>query len=94
MCIFKEKYERNSFNIYSTLSKHPSFCSPSEVSMIKSNVKLLNFVEESEKRATELNNETLILTKDNIKLAKAMLTVSIFNLVLIVVQIILQIFLK
>ena len=68
------------------------FCHPSEVSVIKSNVRLLNFVEESEKRATELNNETLKLTKDNVKLAKAMLIVSIVNLILICVQIYLQIF--
>ena len=67
-------------------------CHPSEVSVIKSNVRLLNFVEESEKRATELNNETLKLTKDNVKLAKAMLIVSIVNLILICVQIYLQIF--
>lgn len=93
MCTFEEKYNSSSLNPYSSLSKHPNFCHPSEVSVIKSNVKLLNFVEESEKRATELNNETLNLTKDNVKLAKAMFAVTIFNSILIIIQIYLQIFL-
>ncbi|WP_296879032.1 hypothetical protein [uncultured Methanobrevibacter sp.] len=91
-CRFEEKYTGSRFNPYAPMPKHPNFCHPSEVSVIKSNVRLLNFVEESEKRATELNNETLKLTKDNVKLAKAMLIVSIVNLILICVQIYLQIF--
>lgn len=90
MCIFEEKYT-GGFNLYSPLPKHPNFCSPSEVSMIKSSVKLLNFVKESEERATELNNETLKLTHDNIKLAKAMFAITIFNSILIIIQIYLQI---
>ena len=92
MCTFEEKYNDSSYNPYTSLPKHLNFCHPSEVSVIKSNVKLLNFVEESEKRATELNNETLKLTKDNIKLAKAMFAVTIFNSILIIIQIYLQIF--
>ena len=91
-CRFEEKYTGSRFNPYAPMPKHPNFCHPSEVSVIKSNVRLLNFVEESEKRATELNNETLKLTKDNVKLAKAMLIVSIVNLILICVQIYLQLF--
>ena len=87
-----KQYTSSGFNPYAPMPKHPNFCHPSEVSVIKSNVRLLNFVEESEKRATELNNETLKLTKDNVKLAKAMIIVSIVNLILICVQIYLQIF--
>lgn len=93
-CKFKEKYTRSSFDSISPIPKSLQFCHPSQVSMIKSNVKLLKFVEESDKKSTEVNNKTLKLTTDNIKLAKAMLLVSVFNLILIIIQIFLQIFSK
>lgn len=88
-CIFKENVSNN--NIWAPYTpKYPNFCESSEISMILSNVKLLNFVEEKEKNSAELNNKTLALTQDNVKLAKAMLIVSFINLFLIIIQICLQ----
>ena len=42
-CRFKEKYTGSGFNPYAPKPKYPEFCHPSEISVIKSNVKLFNF---------------------------------------------------
>lgn len=88
-CIFKEEISND--NIWTSIVKeYPNFCKSSEIAMILSNVKLLNYVEEAENKSTKLNQKTLKLTKDNVKLAKAMLIVSLANLVFIIIQIGLQ----
>ena len=70
----------------------PNRCFPAEISIIRTNMKLYDFVIESEKQSSKLNEETLKLTKSNVKLAKAMFAVTIFNSILILIQIYLQIF--
>ena len=55
-------------------------------------MKLYNFVKESEEQSSKLNEETLNLTKFNVKLTKAMLALAAINAIGIIVQIWLQIF--
>ena len=70
----------------------PNRCPPAEISIIRTNMKLYNFVKESEEQSSKLNEETLNLTKFNVKLTKAMLALAAINAIGIIVQIWLQIF--
>ena len=70
----------------------PNRCPPAEISIIRTNMKLYNFVKQSEEQSSELNEETFNLTKFNVKLTKAMLVLAAINAIGIIVQIWLQIF--
>ena len=70
----------------------PHRCPPAEISIIRTNMKLYNFVKQSEEQSSKLNEETLNLTKFNVKLTKAMLVLAAINAIGIIVQIWLQIF--
>lgn len=76
--------------ILDNLNIPPKRCPPAEISIIRTNMKLYDFIKTSEKQSSELNNETLKLTKSNVKLAKAMLALSTINVVGIIIQICLQ----
>lgn len=69
-------------------------CLPSEISIIRTNMKLYNFVKQSDERSSKLNEETLELAKSNVKLAKAMLIFTVANVCGVIVQIILQVFFR
>ena len=85
-CIFiKELTEDRHSPLYSKkLNEYPNWCSPAEVSIIMSNMRLFNFVKKSEKEASILNKETIELTRRNNHLAIAMLIVTIANLILMI----------
>lgn len=65
-------------------------CPPAEISIIRTNMKLFDFVKKSEEQSSKLNEETLELTKSNVRLAKVMLILTAVNVVGVIVQIILQ----
>lgn len=69
-------------------------CPPAEISIIRTNMKLYDFVKKSEEESSRLNEETLELTKSNVKLAKAMLIFTVANVCGVIVQIILQVFFR
>lgn len=89
-CIFKRKITKD---LYDPLRKpeksdFPNWCSPAEISMIVSNMNLLDFVEKSEKESTELNTKTLEQNKLTNKLTWIMLIVSVANLISTILSII------
>ena len=77
----KAKY-KNKMNFSNSIPKG-EWCSPAEVSIIKSNIKLFDFVKKTEDESSKLNKETLIHTRVNTILAVAMLFTSVINLVLL-----------
>ena len=72
----------------------PNRCPPAEISIIRTNMKLYDFVIKSEEESSRLNEETLELTKSNVKLAKTMLILTAANVCGVIVQIILQVFFR
>ncbi|MBQ6139332.1 MAG: hypothetical protein IJI80_06605 [Methanobrevibacter sp.] len=75
----------------SSIDLLPNRCPPAEISIIRTNMKLYNFVKQSEEQSSKLNEETLNLTKYNVKLTKAMLFLAAINAICIIIQIFLQI---
>ena len=67
-------------------------CPPAEISIIRTNMKLYDFVKKSEEHSSKLNEETLELTKSNVRLAKVMLILTAVNVCGVIVQISLQLF--
>ncbi|WP_296856864.1 hypothetical protein [uncultured Methanobrevibacter sp.] len=65
-------------------------CLPSEISIIRTNMKLYNFVKQSEEQSSKLNEKTVNLTKFNVNLTIAMLLLAAINAIGIIVQIWLQ----
>ena len=83
ICVFKRKITKD---LYDPLRPHkpsdyPNWCSPSEVSMIVGNMKLLDFIKKSEEESRELNQESLKQNKLTNYLTWVILAVSILNLV-------------
>lgn len=70
----------------------PNRCPPAEISIIRTNMKLYNFVKQSEEQSSKLNEETLNLTKYNVHLTIVMLVLAALNFIGILVQICLQIY--
>ena len=58
-------------------------CSPAQISIIRSNIKLFDFVKKTEEESSKLNQETLKLTRINTLLAVAMLITTVINLIII-----------
>lgn len=77
---------------FSTIDITPNRCPPAEISIIRTNMKLYEFVKKSEDESSRLNKETLELTKSNVKLAKAMLILTAANFCGVILQIVLQVF--
>ena len=77
---------------FSSIDVIPNRCPPAEISIIRTNMKLYDFVKKSEEQSSKLNEETLKLTKSNVKLAKVMLILTAVNVCGVIAQIILQIF--
>lgn len=75
------------------LGYKPVRCQSAELFIIRTNMKLYNFVKESEEKSSKLNEETLELAKTNIMLVRAMFKLTIVSVFLVFVQIILQFFL-
>lgn len=65
-------------------SDYPSWCSPAEVSIIVSNMKLFDFVKKSEEESSRLNAESLTQNRLTNLLTWVMLVVSIVNLILLI----------
>lgn len=78
--------------VFSSIDITPNRCPPAEISIIRTNMKLYDFVKQSEEKSSKLNEETLKLTKSNVKLAKAMLILTAVNVCGVILQIILQLF--
>lgn len=76
----------------STLDFPVHRCPPAEISIIRTNMKLYDFVKKSEEHSSKLNEETLELTKSNVRLAKVMLILTAVNVCGVIVQISLQLF--
>lgn len=76
---------------FSSIDILPNRCPPAEISIIRTNMKLYNFVKQSEEQSSKLNEETLNLTEYDVKLTKAMLFLAVINAIGIIVQIWLQI---
>ena len=66
----------------------PRWCSPTELSLVRTTSRLYNFIIESEEKTDKLNKEMLKLTRINVILAGVMIIFSIVNLVIILFQII------
>jgi len=64
-------------------------CSPAEVGMIKSSLKLLDLFEQFERSSTQLSQEMLDHTKEMNRLTKWILAFTIVNAFMIIIQIIL-----
>lgn len=59
-------------------------CSPAQISIIRSNIKLFDFVKKTEEESSKLNQETLKHTRINTGLAVAMLITSVVNLIIFI----------
>lgn len=70
----------------------PNRCPPAEISIIRTNMKLYDFVKKSEEQSSKLNEETLEFTKSNVRLAKVMLILTAVNVAGVIIQIGLQLF--
>jgi len=64
-------------------------CSPAEVSIIKSSLKLLDLLEQFERNSTQLSQEMLRHTKEMNRLTKWILAFTAINALMIIIQIIL-----
>lgn len=98
-CVVKNQIHK--YSVWNNSTSNIDWCEASTVSLIRANLKLLHFVQDAEKNAEELNSKTLEinenveeLTSDTLKHTKimtcltiVMLVVSIFNLILFVLQI-------
>lgn len=67
----------------SVVTNSVEWCSPADVTIIRSNIKLFDFVKKTEEESSKLNQETLKLTRINTLLAVAMLITSVINLIII-----------
>lgn len=89
ICVFEKKITKD---IYDPLrpykpSDYPNWCSPSEVSIIVGNMKLLDFIKKSEDESRKLTLESLKQNKLTNHLTWVMLIVSILNLVSVILEI-------
>lgn len=64
----------------------PRWCSPTELSLVRTTSRLYNFIIESEEKTGKLNREMLELTKINVILAGVMIIFSIVNLIIVIFQ--------
>lgn len=64
----------------------PRWCSPIELSLVRTTVKLYDFISDSEMKSTKLNEEMLTLTKINVVLAIVMTVFTILNLIIVFVK--------
>ena len=62
----------------------PKWCNPLELSLVRTTVRLYEFILDSEKKSDESNNEMLKLTKINVIMAGVMIFFTILNLILII----------
>lgn len=60
----------------------PRWCSPVELSLVRTTVKLFDFISESEKESAKLNKKMLKLTRINVVLAIVMAFFTILNLII------------
>lgn len=61
----------------------PRWCSPTELSLVRTTSRLYNFILESEEKNDKLNKEMLKFTRINVVLAGVMIFFSIVNLIVI-----------
>lgn len=89
ICVFNREISED---LYDPLripktSDYPNWCSPSEVSIIVGNMKLLDFIKKSEDESRKLNIESLKQNKLTNYLTWVMLFVSIANLASVILDI-------
>lgn len=68
----------------SVVTNSVEWCSPADVTIIRSNIKLFDFVKKTEEESSKLNQETLKHTRINTGLAVAMLITSVVNLIIFI----------
>lgn len=61
----------------------PRWCSPTELSLVRTTSRLYNFIIDSEEKTDKLNKEMLKFTRINVVLAGVMIFFSILNLIVI-----------
>lgn len=89
ICVFNRKISKD---LYDPLrlkksSDYPNWCSPSEVSMIMGNMKLLDFIKKSEEDSRRFNLDSFNQVKLTNHLTWVMLFVSILNLIAVILEI-------
>lgn len=80
----------SAFEVLAAKAMYPS-CSPAEVGIIKSSIKLLDIFEKFDREATKINKEMLHHTREMNRLTKLILAFTILNLIILVIYTIMEI---